>query len=374
VALQVFAPHTLDCSFYLATMSPKKDLPKPKDLKEAASPAAAMKGQLQEQMVAKIDRIKKIIEGISEQSPEKVKPYLKSAAPFLAVPIAVFLVSMPYIGMGVQKARTFIKSLPDHVLWATIGFTLCFFGGVFPATVAAVEAWNMYDGCKSLGLCDDLYNEALKILAKSDEDDQKDEDKDGIKDVDQMAPHKLFLRKTSLAMRTMDPEKVSGALTGLCTGWVAVLATLKVQFARVATLGAAIGDKFYSVVQVTIEPALKKMSPDEYDQWITVACRLTCKAWAIHLCWWIQRYVSAFHCAVRGGLMLGREVVAYLNEKGYIKFSHESTYMDEVIAWSTAAVGLWIQVSSSFGLPFPLNIVLLPLQFVEGFVVWSIMS
>jgi len=245
---------------------------------------------------------------------------------------------------------------------------------VFPATIAALEAWNQYDGCKSLGLCEDLYGEALMILAKSEEDDKKDENNNGVADVDECAPHKLFLRKTSLALRTMDAEKVSGAITGLFTASVAVLATLKVQFARIAALGAAIGDSVYSIVAVTIEPSLKHLMPHEYDKWITVACRLTCKAWAIYLCWWIQRYVSAFHCAVRGGLMLGRELVSFLNQKGYITFTYKTTYMDEVIAWSTAALGLWIQVSSSFRLPFPVNIILLPFQFVEGYVVWCIMS
>jgi len=72
--------------------------------------------------------------------------------------------------------------------------------------------------------------------------------------------------------------------------------------------------------------------------------------------------------------MLGRELVSFLNQKGYITFTYKTTYMDEVIAWSTAALGLWIQVSSSFRLPFPVNIILLPFQFVEGYVVWCIMS
>jgi len=275
----------------------------------------------QESIFAKIVRIKRIIEGIGEQSPATIKPYLKNSAPFLAVPLALFLVGIYYTGRAVNQLHMLVKSLPGHILWATVGFMMCFFGGVFPATIAALEAWNQYDGCKSLGLCEDLYGEALMILAKSEEDDKKDENNNGVADVDECAPHKLFLRKTSLALRTMDAEKVSGAITGLCTAWVAVLATLKVQFARIAALGAAIGDSVYSIVAVTIEPSLKHLMPHEYDKWITVACRLTCKAWAIYLCWWIQRYVSAFHCAVRGGLMLGRELVSFLNQKGYITFT-----------------------------------------------------
>ena len=41
-------------------------------------------------------------------------------------------------------------------------------------------------------------------------------------------------------------------------------------------------------------------------------------------------------------------------------FDPDTSYVDEVIGYVLAAAGLLWQLSTSFGLPFPLNLVLLP--------------
>ena len=39
--------------------------------------------------------------------------------------------------------------------------------------------------------------------------------------------------------------------------------------------------------------------------------------------------------------------------------------MDEIVGWTVAAVGLYFQFSNGMALPFPFNILLLPLTIVE---------
>ncbi|CAN0366922.1 unnamed protein product, partial [Scytosiphon promiscuus] len=93
------------------------------------------------------------------------------------------------------------------------GLVMCFFGGFFHVTIAAVEAFNMTGGEK-VWLCIHDLKEDIKILHHaSKEDDMRDDDNDGIPDVKQA--QKLLTRKTALALRVVDPDRATNALTGV---------------------------------------------------------------------------------------------------------------------------------------------------------------
>ena len=55
-----------------------------------------------------------------------------------------------------------------------------------------------------------------------------------------------------------------------------------------------------------------------------------------------------------------------------IKFNEEESYLDEIIGWIVAAIGIYFQIRLGFSLPFPLNIILFPFSFVENTIVWCI--
>jgi len=46
----------------------------------------------------------------------------------------------------------------------------------------------------------------------------------------------------------------------------------------------------------------------------------------------------------------------------------EDTYLDEILGWSLAAIGFYFQYTLGFSVPFPLNIVLFPLQITESMI------
>jgi len=62
--------------------------------------------------------------------------------------------------------------------------------------------------------------------------------------VDQIDPSKLLVRKVNLVMISVEPEPLMDALSSLYAGFIAVVATLRLQFAKAVTLGASIGDAF----------------------------------------------------------------------------------------------------------------------------------
>ena len=49
------------------------------------------------------------------------------------------------------------------------------------------------------------------------------------------------------------------------------------------------------------------------------------------------------------------------------EFDPENTYLDEVIGFGAAAFGFSFQFFAGFTLPFPMNIIFLPLTFIEWF-------
>jgi hypothetical protein len=70
--------------------------------------------------------------------------------------------------------------------------------------------------------------------------------------------------------------------------------------------------------------------------------------------------------------MFSKNVLEYLNKMGYLQIKNEDTYLDEIVGYAIAVIGLWFQLSLRFSLPFPLNIILLPLRFVEWWLIWVV--
>lgn len=93
---------------------------------------------------------------------------------------------------------------------------------------------------------------------------------------------------------------------------------------------------------------------------------------AISFAWFLQRIISAFHSAIRGGFMCSRNILKYLSIMKIININHEDTYLDELAGYCLAFFGLMFQLSLGFGLPFPLNILLLPFRILEWFLMWAI--
>ena len=53
-------------------------------------------------------------------------------------------------------------------------------------------------------------------------------------------------------------------------------------------------------------------------------------------------------------------------------FHPDTSYFDEAVGYSLAALGVAWQLATAFSLPFPLNLLLLPLTVVEWFLRWQV--
>ena len=99
---------------------------------------------------------------------------------------------------------------------------------------------------------------------------------------------------------------------------------------------------------------------------------------AILVAMYIQQIISAFYSALRGGKLFAGGLFNILHEKakkGVIlcpgvvgpDFDPEKSILDEVIAWLVMFQGFAFQLTNNFAVPFPFNILLLPLTFLEWY-------
>lgn len=319
-----------------------------------------------------------VFEAAAKKAPEGVRPYLMKAAPIFAVAVAFLQLTLPLLGKLWQigcSIYTFLEPYhPEDMACVLCGLFMVFFGGEYPAIITAIEAYRQIGFEPTLKALRQLHHDYQVVQAASAKDDKVDKDNDGVPDVQQMDSTQLVERKAALMLRTVDPETVGDAIKAISSGWLAVLAALKISFARAVTLGAAIGDVVTKPAVRCFAPALKKIVPEDYQRWIVPGITYFCKTVAITIAWTIQRVISAFHSSIRGGHMAAAGVVNYLNKYNFVKSSADDTYIDEVVGYALAALGFASQLGAGFRVPFPLNILFLPLTCVELFLVWNIMS
>ncbi|CAD7961959.1 unnamed protein product [Amoebophrya sp. A25] len=245
------------------------------------------------------------------------------------------------------------------------GLGLCLFGGCFPLLIAAYEAFRMagWDGMKSSII--DLRDEGRAALAAHKKDETVDDDGDGVPDVQQISPRDLAMRKTLLVLRVINPEKVSKAFSAVVAGLIAVLASLKLTFARSITLGATLGEVIQKRVDAKVTPVVQELVPDDAKKWVPIVFGWAGKIFAVWVACMLQTVISAFHSAIRGGQMFGVALVRYLNKTGKISHNEDESLMDEAAGYGAAGVGFLFQLYMGFSLPFPFWIVFLPASIAE---------
>jgi len=296
--------------------------------------------------------------------------YIKPAIKYMAI-------ATPYIIRGSQEVYKVYKKLSGDEVSLLLGMILCFFGGVYPTLFAAIEAAK-HGGAEVLkSSIKDLADEAIVIIEESKKDDAKDDDGDGIPDVDQVSPKVLLRRKVKLVLTKMNPQKVDTALANLYSVWLSVLATLTIQFARTIALSLTISDFLKKIVDEYFTEHIIKATPPEYRKWVPIMIGWTVKSISMSVAWYAQTIISAFTSALAGGLLATRALISILSQRGiklggYIPDNHLDTSKDEIVSYALAAAGFYFQFKNGFSLSFPFNIVLWPLGMAEYYIKWSV--
>jgi len=312
------------------------------------------------------------------ESVPSLKPYIAQAIPYAVSTVTCCEALVPLAHTSYEKlceASVLVEPYRlDLLVPAVAGLIMCFFGGTFCTLIAAIEAYRMVGWEHQCKLANDLLTDFKAFAVVSQADDKEDLDKDGVPDVQQISARELTQRKMLLFLKTVDPHRVTTCIAGMQAGLLAVLATLKMEFAKAITLGTAIGHAFERPTERFILPVFESALPADYQRWAGPVTAYLIKGTIISFAWFLQRVLSACHSAVRGGTMCARNVLDYLDRMNYIHVRAEETVMDEVVGYLLAAAGLWFQLSSGFSLPFPLNVLLLPVSLLEWALMWMVNS
>lgn len=256
---------------------------------------------------------------------------------------------------------------PEDLLPAICGLAMVFFGGSFPMVIATVVAFRETGTWESFSSSvRKLVDEVRKILAKNAEDDKKDDDNDGVADVKQVSSAELAQRKLLLVLKTVDPKELDMTMTTLTAGMLAVLASLKLKFARTLALGASLSHTLEKPATRYLKPILKASLDQQYHKWIKPVIGYACKTVAMSLAFWLQSIISAVHSAVNGGQLFTASLARYLNKNRIITFNPDESNLDEMAGYAIAVFGLYYQMlHGPSGL---LSLILLPVTICE----WAI--
>ena len=148
----------------------------------------------------------------------------------------------------------FYELLPKNLTIMAFGAALCYFGGKYTASIAAVEAFRTMGWDRARADIETLGADIDRVQAANLEDDAKDDDGDGVADVDQVSPAELMQRKLFLIMHTIaEPGRIQSAIGSVYVALLAVLATLRMEFA--ASTAIALG-----IVDIVKFPAVRMLS------------------------------------------------------------------------------------------------------------------
>ena len=318
------------------------------------------------QVATQVKQEQKLIAGlVANALSDKIgSEWAARLAPFVAAAMALLKVFAPLMVNGFVLAKKWYSTLPLEYVQAAFGLALCFFGGVFQASIAAAEAFK---------LCgwDKTRHHVLAIYEQVDRVMKHQMDKKEVAQMIKNNPDQLVLKQTKLVLQHVEPAVIQGAIAGLFQAWAGVIASLQSQFAKAVALGNAIAEILQNSSATYIVPLVAGGLGEEHRHWIPYVTNWICRSIAVSIAWFLQRIISAVHAALRGGSIFVTNAIKIAKAHGHLtNFDEDNSYMDEAAAAAVALVGFLFQLKGGFALAFPLNILLFPLTLIEWMLVW----
>ena len=193
------------------------------------------------------EKIEKYINAVAHKA-EEVNPKLAScltaAAPVITLPIQLVTCIAPFYYWAYSWAFYIYERLPKQMTICLFGLALCFFGGTYVASIAAIEAFRQMGYAKTLEELMFVKGEVSNFVKENEDDERqllKDKDGDGVPDGEQMTPQQIASHKAFVIIKAIkQPDKLQQAVGSLWTAYIAVLATLKLEFARTTAFALGI--------------------------------------------------------------------------------------------------------------------------------------
>eukprot|EP00618_Florenciella_parvula_P032624 CAMPEP_0119468940 /NCGR_PEP_ID=MMETSP1344-20130328/2482_1 /TAXON_ID=236787 /ORGANISM="Florenciella parvula, Strain CCMP2471" /LENGTH=344 /DNA_ID=CAMNT_0007501457 /DNA_START=36 /DNA_END=1070 /DNA_ORIENTATION=- len=305
-----------------------------------------------------------LLTGLGEKAPESIRPFALKCAPGAVKIWELVEKLIPLIMLAYAKCLELYEKIkpyhPDDLVPCFVGLAMCFFGGEFPMLIATVVAVKVTGSGKAIkGSVMAIWSEAEKVINEEVKDEKEHAGDEGEKP----KPQEVLTRKAMVALKVIDPQMLGNSMTALTTALLAVIASLKLTFARSLSLGSAIGDILSKPALRYGTPIMKTYLDDDYHKWIEPSIAYACRAVAMSVAFWVQQMISAVHSAIQGGQLFTASLCRYLRKYGISTFDPDTSNLDELAGYAVAVLGLGWQLF--YSTPTLLGLVLLPLTICE---------
>jgi len=273
----------------------------------------------------------------------------------------------------------------DEVLKAALAVALLFAGSRFSFTVACAQSFHMTCWQRAKSSCQDLQDSYISVSGQR-----------SLQDASLVADIKRIIKGLVLAkspsdrdevmtralnlVKCIDPYKTKQVLSSLWPGVAAVIATLRSRFAFAAVLGANIGQIVFETMQKGswLEQRLKQASAEGC---IKVGLQQACIVASFGLSFFMTRMMAALNSALHGSTAITKILFQYILSQKILPERDRSTIgkcvlpllgsqpemgkEEEIVKWSVATIGFYVQVRRQQQYPLPVRLPMAPLYFVE---------
>ncbi|KAG8461829.1 hypothetical protein KFE25_001447 [Diacronema lutheri] len=351
---------------------------------EAAPAGAAAEGELRRRTPQQ--RAEAYVLAVAEAAPVGARERLRGAAPCVATCWVGCVVACARVATSVGALHRALHSAPAKLVSVAYGALLCFFGGPFAVSFAAIEAFNAM-GCARLVVEARVLQRAWAEAEAADAvDNALDADGDGAADVDALPPRELLARKAALLLAAVsEPRRVQQAAGALLSAWLGALAVLQLRFARAVALALGVARMATPPLLWLLGAPLGRALGPRHAHWAPVLLETLAQAVATSLAWPLERGVSAWYSAMHGGLLAARSLMELCAQLGSSERapaplraaaarvgSPDGTRADEAVGYALFVGGFSCQLASGFELSFPLSVLLLPLLLIEWGLTWQL--
>ena len=264
------------------------------------------------------------------------------------------------------------------------GLFVCLFGGSFVRLIAVAEALHVTGAYATAAAALAELREHVEVVAEAEKTDGRRKSMAVLRKERQY--NKIVSRKISVyASAIRNPAALTASLASLWSAAATVAAALRITFARTLVLGVSVAQTVSPAMRRDFAPAVAATLKPMHRQWAPTIIDVIVRTVCVAIAWRLQRGISAWHSAARGGNACAKALGRVLKRKGWIPArvalasdeepyrGTDSTgpiigglYADEVVGFVLAACGLRLQLTRSFGLPLLLRLVLLPALALEG--------
>jgi len=269
----------------------------------------------------------------------------------------------------------------NHVI---LGFFICFYGGSFPALIAATTAivqsgqWNTLK--KGVNTAYDQFKEACGVLQEDEIIKALDKNKDGKVSLEEIVTglneggKGLFITVIPLVMERVDPNVMNDAITSIWAIWCSVMITFKSIFARQVAMGMQVGNIVSGTVKHLLAPTKIQSLNKESKVWAEYGILIGCKFVGVLVAMFLARLVGGFMCAMQGGEIVAKGMMPMARQFTTLS-PHDAKTWQSIATYTIGGIGFLYQLASGFSINIVLKLLLAPAvisEMVIGFLVYTV--